>query len=472
MDDKPSIDDKSIDNRPIIFTLIFALLSFIYQPLIFFVFLGIYYINRELKEPKRIRDIEDEAKFKNLQLESLDEQISKKEEELKKIEDEYEVTLDIETKKEGLKNLESLIDQKKDELVYFEDEVELQDCGLYEPKYDFMDSEECKYELQYIRDQQKQMVRDKTAAICTTEWVVGDSRQEGRKMTTQNIKHAISAFNVECQQIIAKTTPRNAQKQHEKILKVFNKINRMNEPNAIYLSEEYLDLKYQELDLSIEYELKKQEEKEAIKEAKRREKEEKSLQKDLDRQEKKIKRERRKLEEKLRAEEELARMKEQSDEEKRELEDRINALKQQLEDKDAEEESVNDRRKRTGAGFVYIISNIGSFGEDVYKIGVTRRDDPSVRVRELSNASVPFKYDVHAFIYSDEAFELETELHHKFEHKRVNKVNNHKEFFKLEPSDIEQVVKKYKQNTYSFTLKPEAEEYYETMKIEEQQKTL
>ena len=115
---------------------------------------------------------------------------------------------------------------------------------------------------------------------------------------------------------------------------------------------------------------------------------------------------------------------------------------------------------------MYILSNIGSFGENVYKIGVTRRDEPQDRVRELSNASVPFKFDSHVFIFSKEAFELEKELHNRFDSKRVNKVNSRKEFFNITHDEVKKIVEENKDLVHSFNDKPEAQEYYDTLKIE------
>ena len=92
------------------------------------------------------------------------------------------------------------------------------------------------------------------------------------------------------------------------------------------------------------------------------------------------------------------------------------------------------------AGNVYIISNLGSFGENVFKIGMTRRLDPQDRVNELGNASVPFKFDVHSFIFSNDAVTLETNLHNRLNNKRVNKVNLRKEFFNCTIDELENLV--------------------------------
>ncbi|WP_295620098.1 GIY-YIG nuclease family protein [uncultured Methanobrevibacter sp.] len=115
------------------------------------------------------------------------------------------------------------------------------------------------------------------------------------------------------------------------------------------------------------------------------------------------------------------------------------------------------------------MSNIGSFGEEVFKIGVTRRDDPEERIRELSNASVPFKYDSHVFIFSKDAYTLESNLHERFDKKRVNKINRRKEFFNITIDDVKKIVEENKASVHIFVEKPEAEEYYDSLKLAEMQ---
>ena len=121
------------------------------------------------------------------------------------------------------------------------------------------------------------------------------------------------------------------------------------------------------------------------------------------------------------------------------------------------------REENAKAGFVYIISNIGSFGEDVYKIGMTRRLEPLDRIKELSSASVPFEFDVHAMIFSDDAPALETALHHHFDNKRVNKINPRKEFFRVSLDDIESYVSDNYDSSVEFTTVPVAKEYRDTL---------
>ena len=142
-----------------------------------------------------------------------------------------------------------------------------------------------------------------------------------------------------------------------------------------------------------------------------------------------------------------------------ELEDKLKALA-------SDKENVLQREQNTRAGFVYIISNIGSFGESVYKIGMTRRLDPMDRINELSSASVPFPFDVHAMIFSEDAPALETLLHHHFQNSQVNKVNARKEFFRVDLDEIKQLVLENHNATVKFVDIPDALEYRETLKIE------
>lgn len=143
-----------------------------------------------------------------------------------------------------------------------------------------------------------------------------------------------------------------------------------------------------------------------------------------------------------------------------ELEDKLKALA-------SDKENVLQREQNTRAGFVYIISNIGSFGESVYKIGMTRRLDPMDRINELSSASVPFPFDVHAMIFSEDAPALETLLHHHFQKNQVNKVNARKEFFRVNLDEIKKLVLENHNATVKFVDIPDALEYRETLKMEE-----
>lgn len=232
------------------------------------------------------------------------------------------------------------------------------------------------------------------------------------------------------------------------------------------LNPQVIKIKQEKLSLMLEYKEKVEEEKELLREAREREKEEKKLNALLDKEIEKIEKEKKKLA--VQKEVYFERMAEEQNEDMKkailvEIE-KLNTAEEELNDS---EKTLEEKKKLSGAGYVYIISNIGSFGEEVYKIGMTRRQEPLDRVKELGDASVPFLFDVHALIYSKNAYELENQLHNEFANKRVNKINKRKEFFNVTLDEIKTVVLEKYNGTVDFIETPEAIEYRETILIEE-----
>ena len=146
-----------------------------------------------------------------------------------------------------------------------------------------------------------------------------------------------------------------------------------------------------------------------------------------------------------------------------ELNNQISSLEKKLQEAHERKERAISMAQMTKVGHIYVISNIGAFGEDVVKIGMTRRLDPLDRIKELGDASVPFHFDVHAIIYSENAPQLENELHKKFNDRRLNRINNRKEFFKASLEEIESFVKEHAGAEIEFTKVAEAREYRETL---------
>ena len=157
-------------------------------------------------------------------------------------------------------------------------------------------------------------------------------------------------------------------------------------------------------------------------------------------------------------------MAQKSEEERLAYQEQLDALKSELALAHEKMERAKSRAQETKQGHVYIISNIGSFGKDVLKIGMTRRLEPMDRVRELGDASVPFTFDVHALIESDDAPNLESTLHRVFEDKRLNRVNRRKEFFNVTIEDIEKELEKMEIDALISRV-PSADEYYQSLKI-------
>ena len=153
--------------------------------------------------------------------------------------------------------------------------------------------------------------------------------------------------------------------------------------------------------------------------------------------------------------------------EKEQYEGQLSELQQKWEEAEERNQRAKSMAQQTKKGHVYVISNIGSFGENIYKIGMTRRLDPMDRVKELGDASVPFEFDVHAIIFSDDAPMLETKLHHAFEEKRVNKINRRKEFFKTSLASIKELTDSEELDCH-WTIKAKAEQFKESLALEHQ----
>lgn len=348
-------------------------------------------------------------------------------------------------------------------LDILDDEVLLQTFGIYTPLYDFQKLDEYKEKLDEIRDKQKTLIRNKEAGKSTTNWIVDGSVAKGRAQTNQQIKQLLRCFNVECDLLIDKVKFNNIDAYIQKIRHTAEQLNKINERSTVYLTEEYINLKIEELRVAYEYAKKKQEEKDRIAEIRKMQKEEERVRKELEEARKDIVKEQLHYNNALK--DILDRLGNGSSieneyllEKKTEIENHLGELDQKLKD-------IDYREANKRAGYVYIISNIGSFGENVYKIGMTRRLNPMERVDELGDASVPFKFDVHALIFSDDAPSLETALHHAFEDRKVNMVNARREFYRVTLEEIEDVVKSNYDKTVEFVKIPQAEQYRESLRL-------
>lgn len=365
--------------------------------------------------------------------------------------------------KSELDKLYQEIQSKKEEIIELDERILLQEFGMYSPIYDFANSEMYKDRLDAVRTEQKNMILYKTAATCSQTWTINGSETQGRVMTNQNIKQILRCFNDECDMLISKVKFNNIAAFIEKIRKSYDALNKMNSKNAISISYEYLSLKIDELQLAYEYAVKKQEEKEEQKRIREQMREEAKLQKEIEEARRDIEKEQKHYSNALLK---LNKQLESCDE----IEKEILLIKKQeveshLSELDVAIKDIDYREANKKAGYVYIISNIGSFGENIYKIGMTRRLDPMERVDELGDASVPFKFDVHAMIFSDDAPGLEAALHRAFENKKVNMINNRREFFKVSLDEIEEVIKNNYDKTVEFERTPQAEQYRESIRI-------
>lgn len=362
-------------------------------------------------------------------------------------------------------SLNETIQQKKDELVILDQELLLQEFGLYEPIYDFANSDQYKAKLEENRKKQKDLIKNKTGVSYYDHWTVDGSRAKGRKMNNDNIKQIIRTFNVECESIIDRLTFANVESMKKRINKSYDALNKMNQSNRVALKPNFLQLKLEELQLAYEYQVKKQEEKEEQRRIKEALREQARVQKELEEQRKNSLKDLKhfdtalqKIKAQLQAPSLSTEEREALMEKEQQLTTKVESINQQLED-------IDYRQTNQRAGYVYIISNIGAFGENVYKIGMTRRLEPHDRVHELGGASVPFRFDVHAMIFTEDAPALENALHKAFDSRRVNLVNARREFFRVTLNEIEEVVKNNFDKTVSFERSPLAPEFRETQRL-------
>lgn len=350
------------------------------------------------------------------------------------------------------------------ELSVLEERLDLYSFGVYEPHFEFSSSEEYKAAMDEFYEERKDLIKNDQAATCTTTWTVNGSKVEGRKQTRHFTKIMLRAFNGECDAALAKVRWNNVKSMEERIKKSFDAINKLGETHCIALNQSYLDVRLKELWLAHECQEKIYEEKEEQKRIREQiREEERSLREIEAARIEAEKEEERYLKALKKAQAELL---EKHGGEKEILEKKIQELKINLQNAVDLKNRAISMAQITKAGYVYIISNIGSFGENVYKIGMTRRLEPLDRVRELSGASVPFSFDVHGLIYSENAPDLENKLHKQFKNKRVNLVNGRKEFFQIDLNDVARFLKEMDCDV-QFTKLAEARDFRETLALRE-----
>jgi hypothetical protein len=378
--------------------------------------------------------------------------------------DDYKDKLNIELEeyKSNIKELQTQKDTLKSEVLILDEERMLQEYGMYHTIFDLEDSEAYKAKLTKTQDLQKEMLQKKIAATCSREWIVEGSKAKGTKLTNDNIKLALRAFNGECDASISKVKYNNVVAMQTKIKKAYDDINKAMSSSAITISPRYLQLKLDELNITHELREKQYEEKEEQRRIKEEMREEEKAQRELEKAQKDAEQEEARYQQAL--EKARSEIEKTTGDKHDKLIEEIKKLEAQLLEAQERKQRAISQAQMTRSGHVYVISNIGSFGNDVYKIGMTRRLEPLDRVKELGDASVPFTFDVHAMIYSHDAPTLERQLHTIFNNKRVNMVNDKREFFNVTLDEIQEVVKA-NHGEVTITKLAEAKEYRETLAI-------
>lgn len=346
------------------------------------------------------------------------------------------------------------------ELALLEENREDVSFGIYKPHYDFDSSDHYRAALDAIRAKQKDLLRADQAATCKVNWEVGGSKREGARMQKQYLKLMLRAFNGECDAAVAKVTWNNVTKLEERVAKAYEAINDLGGTMQMSISAEYMQLKREELHLEFETEEKKHEEAEEQRRIKEQMREEEKAIREAERAQKEAEDEEARYEKALeKARAEMAKAKGAALEE---LNSRIAQLDQALHKAHELKDKATSMAQLTRSGHVYVISNVGSFGENVFKIGMTRRLEPMDRVRELGDASVPFEFDIHAMVYSEDAPTLEGAFHEWLDQRRLNMVNPRKEFFTVSIAELEEFTKTRNLNI-QITKLAEAKEYRQTL---------
>lgn len=365
---------------------------------------------------------------------------------------------DLEQLEKERRELETRLGELRGEVVTTEETVLLQEAGVYEYHHPLGDSVAYQGRLKSLQAEIKAMTRrDGGAVFGATNWEVNGSLPQGRKMVRDYSKLMLRAYNAEADNLVRALKPYKLPAAVDRLNKVVSTVARLGATMDIHISSAYHDLRIRELQLTADYRQKQAEEKERQREEKERLREERAAQKEMER-------------EKIRLEKERAHY--------------LNALEalQAKGDREAVarheaelaeiERAISDvdyRAANIRAGYVYVISNIGSFGEGVVKIGLTRRLDPHERVRELGDASVPFRFDEHALLFSQDAVGIEQKLHERLADRRVNRINMRREFFYATPVEIKGHLIEVSGDLLSFEDAAEALEFRQSRNLIEQE---
>jgi len=350
----------------------------------------------------------------------------------------------------------------KSQLKIYQEDISLIEYGFYKKHYDFDISARFKDALEAVRDKQKSLISNERAVEGDKEWKINGSDSEGAKMIKRLEKLMLRAFNGDSDSIVSNVSWSNADKMEAKLETAYNAVNKLADSYRISINRDYFKLKLDELRLMFEYQMKLKAEKEEQRRIQEQIREEERAQKEIDRALKEADDEEERYSKALdRAKKEIGQA---TGAELDKLTEKLHLLELQLSEAQANKQRAISRAQLTKSGHVYIISNIGSFGENKFKIGMTRRLEPMDRIKELGDASVPFEFDVHAIIYTEDAPSFESKLHEHFDHRRINKVNERKEFFEVTIEEIETVVKRYNA-TIEIIKESEAKDYRQTLAL-------
>ena len=340
-------------------------------------------------------------------------------------------------------------------IVATDDLALLQEVGVYDYRHPLTDVVAYQAALTDVESKIKVMVKkDGGAVLATTDWTVNGSAAEGRAMVRDFSKLMLRAFNAEADNLVRGLKPYKLNSALDRLKKVAEVIERLGKTMKIRISPEYYLLRVYELELTSDFLQKEAELKEAERLERERLREERKIQQEIERERARLDKERQHYANALDVL--IAKGDEAG----------AARLSEQLTKVDQAIQSMDYRSANIRAGYVYIISNIGSFGERMVKVGMTRRLDPTDRIRELSDASVPFNFDVHALFFSKDAVGIETEMHQRLANVRVNVVNNRREFFRATPLEVKSLLGELAGELLEFKEVPEALEYRQCLRAQ------
>jgi Domain of unknown function (DUF4041)/Meiotically up-regulated gene 113/Protein of unknown function (DUF2510) len=323
----------------------------------------------------------------------------------------------------------------------------LQEAGIYQYRHPLDDAVAYKARLAGIQARVKDAVKAGSAVRAATNWTVNSSAREGAKMVKEFSKLMLRAYNNEADNAVHSMKPYTLESSIQRLEKARETISRLGATMHIQITDSYHRLRVEELELTADYLAKTAEEKERAREERARLREEEIARREYEREQDRLRKEY------AHYDTTAATLRQHGDTEGAE---RAQAKLTEIQDAI---DGINRRAANIRAGHVYVISNIGAFGEDMVKIGMTRRLDPNDRIRELGDASVPFHYDVHALVFSDDAVGLETRLHHELADRRVNLVNLRREFFRVTPAEVRDTLLRHQGSIVQWVDEPEAAEW-------------
>jgi hypothetical protein len=324
----------------------------------------------------------------------------------------------------------------------------LHDIGIYNYRHPLENSVAYRDALASIKDEIKAFITEARAIEASTRFTFDNSLAKGRKMTADLAKLMLRAYNAEAENCVRYVKAGNLKAAEKRLAGAATSIARYASMMEMHINDEYHALRFRELELTADFQMKVQEEREAAREERARLREEQQAERELRAERERLEKERAHYAAALEA---LAAS--DRDAERADLADKLAQLDAAI--------AHNDYRiANIRAGYVYVISNVGSFGPGIVKIGMSRRIDPMERVRELGGASVPFGFDVHALFFSDDAVGVEAELHRRFANNRVNRVNLRREYFYITPAVVKVALAEIAGNLLEFNEDAEAEQYH------------